>query len=54
MPFGWQMFLTQGFIQAIPGIILQLILIPAVMVALDKAKLVPFSKTRSAKPAGQS
>ena len=42
--FGWQVFLTAGFIEAIPGIILQLVLIPAIMVALARAGLVPFTK----------
>ena len=44
VPFGWEVFITSGFVEAIPGIILQLVLIPVIMVALDKAKLVPFSK----------
>lgn len=47
VPFGWQIFFSEAVLTAIPGIILQLVLIPVVMVALDKAKLVPFSKTRS-------
>ena len=38
-------FIAGGFLNAIPGIIIQLILIPAIMVALDRAKLVPFKKT---------
>lgn len=46
VPFGWQTFITVGFVEAIPGVILQLVLIPIIMVALDRAKLVPFSKTR--------
>lgn len=54
VPFGWQAFITVGFVEAIPGIILQLILIPAIMVALDRAKLVPFSKTRPAKTPEES
>lgn len=40
-PFSFAMFLAQGFTNAIPGIILQLTLIPAIMVALHRAKLVP-------------
>lgn len=36
-------FWTGAFVNAVPGIILQLILIPAIMVALDKTKLVRFS-----------
>lgn len=42
--FTWQGFLAGAFLNAIPGIILQLILIPAVMAALDKTGLVPFRK----------
>ena len=42
--FTWQMFISGAFLNAIPGIILQLVLIPAIMVALDRAKLVPFRK----------
>ena len=38
-------FIAGGFLNAIPGIIIQLILIPAIMVALDRAKLVPFKKS---------
>lgn len=38
-------FIAGGFLNAIPGIIIQLILIPAIIVALDRAKLVPFKKT---------
>lgn len=35
-PFGWQMFLSGAFLTAIPGIILQLILIPVLMKALER------------------
>ena len=42
--FTWQMFMAGAFLNAIPGIILQLILIPALMVALDKTGVVPFYK----------
>ncbi len=37
-------FIAGAFLNAIPGIILQLILIPAVMLALDKTHLVPMKK----------
>ena len=37
-------FLAGAFVNAFPGIILQLVLIPAVMVALRRAKLVPLHK----------
>ncbi len=46
--FTVQMFMAGAFMNAIPGIILQLILIPAIMVALDRAKLVPFTKKKPA------
>ncbi len=46
VPFGWEMFLSGAILTAIPGIILQLVLIPAIMVVLNKAKLVPFTKER--------
>lgn len=42
--FTWQMFMAGAFFNAIPGIVLQLILIPAIMVALNRTKLVPFKK----------
>ena len=40
--FTWQMFMAGAFLNAVPGIILQLILIPAVMAALNRAGLVRF------------
>ena len=43
--FTWEAFLAGAFLNAIPGIILQLVLIPAVMVALNRTGLVPFKKT---------
>ena len=48
--FTWRMFLSGAFLNAIPGILLQLILIPMIMVALDRAKLVPFRKEENAVP----
>lgn len=42
--FTWQMFMAGAFLNAIPGIIMQLVFIPAIMVALNKTGLVPFSK----------
>ena len=42
--FTWEMFLAGAFVNAVPGIILQLVLIPVLMVALNKAKVVPFRK----------
>lgn len=43
--FTWLMFINGAFINALPGIILQLIGIPMIMVALDKANMVPFKKS---------
>lgn len=45
--FTWQMFFAGAFLNAIPGIVLQLILIPAVMVALNKTGLVRFSRHKA-------
>ncbi|MFR6041145.1 MAG: ECF transporter S component [Dysosmobacter welbionis] len=36
VPFTWQIFLTEALVNAIPGIILQLVFIPVLMVALDR------------------
>ncbi len=46
--FTWKMFITGAFVNAVPGIILQLILIPAVMLALDRTGLVHFARKRTA------
>ena len=42
--FTWQMFMAGAFLNAIPGIILQLTFIPALMVALDRARIVHFKR----------
>lgn len=42
--FTFQAFMGGALFNAVPGIILQLVLIPAVMVALDRTKLVPFHR----------
>ena len=47
VPFTWQIFVTEAFITAIPGIVLQLMVIPAVMVAMDRTGLVRFRKSRA-------
>ncbi len=41
--FTFTAFISGAFLTAIPGIILQLVLIPAIMIALDKTGLVLFS-----------
>lgn len=40
--FTFHMFIAGSLLNAIPGIILQLVFVPAMMLALDKTKLVPF------------
>lgn len=40
--FTWKLFMAGAFINAVPGIILQLILIPAIMAALNRTNLVSF------------
>jgi len=37
--FSWQLFIANGFINAIPGMILQLIAVPAIVTALERAHL---------------
>ena len=45
----FEIFLTSGFLNAIPGIIVQLTLIPALIVALDRSGLLlPAPASRSA------
>lgn len=46
--FTFKMFMAGAFINAVPGIILQLILVPAVMVILGKTGIIPlFSEKRT-------
>ena len=46
--FTWQMFMAGAFLNAIPGIVLQLILIPSLMLALNKTGLVKiYDKNKS-------
>ena len=49
--FTLQAFFAGAFLNAIPGIILQLIVVPAIMLALDRTHLVPF-RNHSKKGAG--
>lgn len=44
--FTMSAFIAGAFLNAIPGIIIQLILIPAVMTMLGKAKIVVFSRNK--------
>lgn len=47
--FTWDMFIGGAFLRAFPGIILQLVFIPAVMLVLNRTGLVKFSRHK--KPA---
>ncbi|MGI6728302.1 MAG: ECF transporter S component [Anaerovoracaceae bacterium] len=38
--FTWQLFIAGGFINAIPGIIIQIILIPIIVIAMKRANLI--------------
>ncbi len=44
--FTWEAFMAGAFLNAIPGIIIQLILIPAIMVALNRTGLVRFHRAK--------
>jgi len=49
MAFSWQMFMAGAFLNAIPGILIQLTLIPAIMAALNRTGLVRFRRKQPAK-----
>ena len=49
--FTWELFMAGAFFNAVPGIVLQLVFIPALMVALDRTGMVRFSRNRPAVPA---
>jgi len=40
VPFTWQFFITEAFVTAVPGIILQIVLIPVIVIALKRARLI--------------
>ena len=42
--FTWAAFMSGAFLNAVPGIVIQLILIPAIMAALNRMGLVPYKK----------
>lgn len=44
--FGFEAFMAGAFLNAIPGIIVQLVFIPILMVALDRTGLVRFTKSK--------
>ena len=39
-PFTWAMFVAGGFVNAVPGIVLQLVLIPVLIIALRNSRLI--------------
>ena len=45
--FTWQMFMAGAFLNAVPGIIFQLIFIPSLMLSLHKTGLVKFHKNET-------
>ncbi len=45
--FTLKMFLAGAFINAVPGIVLQLVLIPAIMLLLNQTGLVPFAEQKN-------
>lgn len=47
--FTFTAFLTGAFLNAVPGIIVQLILVPAIMLALNKTHLIPFKNQKNHK-----
>ena len=48
--FTWQLFLAGAVLNAIPGVVLQLVIIPAIMLALDRTGLVRFRRAEKAAP----
>lgn len=48
--FTWELFLSGAVLGAIPGIILQLVFIPALMVAMDRTGVVRFRREKSFYP----
>lgn len=46
--FTWQMFMAGAFLNAVPGIVLQLVFIPVLMVALNKTGIVRFRREKKA------
>jgi thiamine transporter ThiT len=46
-PFTWKLFLLEAFFNAIPGILLQLLFIPGLMLALGRTGMVPMHGHRT-------
>lgn len=47
--FTWKTFISGAFLTAIPGIVLQFVMIPGIMPALGKTKFIMYTKKRSDK-----
>ena len=45
--FTWQMFVAGAFLNCIPGIVLQLIAVPAIMAARNRTGLVPYRRAKA-------
>ena len=52
--FTWAAFMSGAFLNAIPGIVVQLILIPAIMAALNRTGLVPYKKRKKETDSAQN
>ena len=48
-PFTWKLFLAEAFFNAIPGILLQLMVIPALMLAIHRTGMVPMHRHTAGK-----
>lgn len=44
--FTWTFFLTETFVTGFPGIVLQLVAVPAIMAALNRTGLVPYHRAK--------
>ena len=51
--FTWSIFMTQAWVNAIPGIILQLILVPLIIMAFKRAGLIDLTERPSLKESGE-
>ena len=52
--FTWKLFMSGAFLNAIPGIIIQLVFIPAIMLVLVKAGVLPDEKESSIPVSGSA
>ncbi len=42
--YTWSAFLSTAFLSSVPGVVIQLVLIPALMAVLDRTQLLPYKK----------